>query len=108
MIKVCGHRILVRPILLNESDDVFKAAKAVGLSIIRNDEKREAESVDQGVVVQVGPTAWKDFNTDPWCKEGDTIVYAKFAGKKVTDPDSKEDYVVLNDEDVVCIVEESK
>lgn len=107
MIKVCGHRLLVKPILLEETDDVLKSAKLAGIEIIRDDVKREAESVDQGVVVQIGTTAWKDFNSDPWCDVGDKIVYAKYAGKLIIDPDTKEKYVALNDEDVVAIVGES-
>jgi co-chaperonin GroES (HSP10) len=107
VIKVCGHRLLVKPILLEETDDVLKSAKLAGIEIIRDDVKREAESVDQGVVVQIGTTAWKDFNSDPWCDVGDKIVYAKYAGKLIIDPDTKEKYVALNDEDVVAIVGES-
>lgn len=106
MIKVCGHRLLVKPILLEESDEVYKSAKALGLELIREDTKREAESVDKGIVMQIGATAFKDFGGDYWCHVGEMIVYAKFAGKLVKDPVTKEDYIVLNDEDVVAVIGE--
>lgn len=106
MIKVCGHRILVQPKLLEETDAIYKQAKAFGLEIVREDRAREHESVDQGVVLQVGPTAWKDFGGEPWAAVGDTIVYAKFAGKLLVDPETKEKYIALNDEDVVAILSE--
>ncbi len=105
MIKVCGHRLLVKPIEFMSDDPVVQAAKRLGIEIARTDDrKREAESVDKGKVVQIGPTAWKDFNSEPWCKVGDTIVYAKFAGKLVIDPTTQEKMIALNDEDVVCVV----
>lgn len=108
MIKVCGHRVLVKPILLEETDEVYKRALAAGLKIERFDRAREHESVDQGIITQVGPTAWDDFGGDAWAQEGDTVVYAKFAGKLVEDPATKEKYIVLNDEDIVAIVKEQE
>lgn len=108
MIKVCGHRLLVKPILLEESDAVYKSAKKLGIELIRDDTKREAESVDKGLVVQLGATAFRDFGGDPWCHPGDTIVYAKYSGKLIEDPDTQDKYIALNDEDVVAVVKEAE
>lgn len=111
MIKVCGHRLLVKPILIEETDEVFKSAKASGLIIERDqrEKKREHESVDVGVLKQVGPTAWKmpEHGDAPWAFVGDTVVYAKGAGKKVVDPETQEIYVCINDEDCVCVTREA-
>jgi co-chaperonin GroES (HSP10) len=41
-------------------------------------------------------------------KVGDTVGFAKFGGKFVTDPESKEELLVLNDEDIICVFKESK
>lgn len=106
MIKVCGHRLLVKPILLDESDAVLKSARAAGIQIIREDTKREAESVDRGLVTQVGPTAFREFGGEPWCAVGQTVVYAKYAGKLIEDPDTHEKFIALNDEDIVAVVGE--
>lgn len=112
MIKPCGHRLVVKAFKQEEVDEVLKAAAKSeflkGFEIINSNKKREDASVDKGVVQAIGPTAWKDFGGDPWCKVGDTILFAKFAGKVVEDPETKEDVFILNDEDVVAVVQEGQ
>jgi co-chaperonin GroES (HSP10) len=109
MIKPAGHRLVVKAYKQEDVDDIMKKHKAFlkDFEIINTNKKREDASVDQGVVVAIGPTAWQDFKSDPWCKVGDEIVFAKFAGKIVTDPEDNEDYFIINDEDVVAVVKES-
>jgi hypothetical protein len=34
---------------------------------------------------------------------GDYIAYARFAGKALEDPYTQEEFVALNDEDIVCV-----
>jgi co-chaperonin GroES (HSP10) len=106
MIKPAGHRLVVKPFKQEEVDEVLKAAKKFGFEIVNENKKREDASVDQGVVLAIGPTAWQDFKSEPWCKKGDTILFAKFSGKFVTDPETNEDVVILNDEDVVAVITE--
>lgn len=110
MIKVCGHRLLVKPYKQVEVDEIMKKHKDFlnQLEIINPNRAREDASVDRGVVVDIGPTAWKDFNSQPWCKIGDEIVFAKFAGKVVEDPETEDTYFILNDEDVCAVTKESK
>ena len=107
-IQPCGHRLTVKPYKQEELDDVTKSAKAAGLIVINENAKREDASVDRGFVLAIGPTAWKDFNSEPWCKVGDEVLFAKFAGKIVTDPETQQDVFILNDEDIVAVVKESK
>ena len=107
MIIPTGHRVLVKQTAYDEKDEVFKSAAKAGIVIQKDPNVRYQESVDEGVIIDVGPTAWKDFGGEPWAKVGDTIVFAKHAGKKVVDPSDKDThYVVLNDEDVVAIIKE--
>jgi co-chaperonin GroES (HSP10) len=40
----------------------------------------------------------------PWIKVGDHIYYARYAGKRVLTPDTKEELLYLNDEDVAGLV----
>lgn len=109
MIQVKGYRILVKPILLKESDKDYKRAAAMGLEVIRDPTTtaREHESVDQGVVTAIGFGAFKadDFYGEEWAKVGDTIVYARGAGKLVIDPETQEKYIVINDTDVVAVLQ---
>ena len=97
MINVCGHRVLLKP------KDVEKVTKG-GIYIPDNVADKEARATTVGTVINVGPTAWHDFPGDPWCKEGDVVLYGKYGGKIVEDPNTKEKYVVCNDEDIICIL----
>lgn len=109
MIKICGHRLLVKPMDYLSDDPALQRMKAMGFQIAdTEDNKRAKESVDKGTVVQVGPTAFKDFGGDAWCEVGDEIVYAKFAGKLIVDPSTNEKFYAINDEDVVAIVGENE
>ena len=104
-VKVCGHRVLIKVFDIAEVDDVFKSAKAAGIHIQESDQMgREQGAVDRGVVVQLGDTAFKDFSEAPWCVEGDEIVFSRYAGKKITDPYTKEIFTCINDEDVLIVI----
>lgn len=106
-IRPCGHRLAVKPYKQDEVDEVVKAAKQFGFQIVNTNEKREDASVDRGVVTAIGPTAWQDFKSEPWCKVGDEILFAKFAGKFIDDPETGEPVCILNDEDVVAVLKEA-
>ncbi len=105
MIYPSGHRVLIKQEHYDETDDVFKSARAAGIEIVKDKATRYQESVDKGLVVAVGPTAWKDFGSIPWAEVGDIVVYAKLSGQRVEDPEDKNTYfVVVNDEDVVAVL----
>lgn len=105
MLKVCGHRILLKPFTLEEVDETYKRAKAVGIEIPELEEKRrEQNAIDKAIVISVGGTAWRDFGNTPWAEIGDLIIYPKYSGKWVEDPADKQKYLILNDDDVLCVV----
>ena len=104
VIKPILHRILVKPDTLEEVDEVFKRAKAAGLAFDFSEREREQAAIDTGIVVDVGPTAFRDFGSENPLKAGDRVVYAKYGGKAIIHPDTKVKYVALNDEDVICII----
>ena len=112
MIKPAGHRLVVKPYKQADVDDVFRKHKEFlkDFTIINDNKKREDLSVDKGIVLSIGPTAWQNesHGYTPWCKVGDEIVFAKFAGKEVEDPETGEFVFVLNDEDVVAVVKEAQ
>lgn len=103
MIEPVLHRILVRQDKLEEKDETFRRAHASGIYIPMDERAREQAAVDSGEVLAIGATAFKDFGTESPIKVGDHIVYARHAGKDVTDPDTDEKFVAINDEDVVAI-----
>lgn len=107
MIEPLLHRIVVKPENFEELSEDHKYAKKIGLEIVKVDETRNAQaSVDVGVVVAIGPTAYKDFGVSSPVSVGDRVNYARFSGKIVKDPATKEEFVVLNDEDCICIIKE--
>lgn len=108
MIVPLIHRIIVKADKIDDTDPEYKRLKAIGLELADHSErKREQASVDKGTVVSVGPTAFRDFGeADCPVKVGDYIAYARFSGKKITDPFTLEEFVALNDEDLVCVFKE--
>ena len=108
MITPLLHRIIVKADKIDETDPEYKRLKALGLELAdHSDRKREQVGVDKGIVVSVGPRAFKDFGEDtPPIATGDYVAYAKFAGKKITDPYTLEEVIALNDEDVICVFKE--
>lgn len=104
MIKVTGCRILVKPYKLQEHDKVYDSAKKAGIILSEVSERKEQVNIDKGVVLQVGTKCHEDYVGD--LAVGDTIAYAKFGGKFITEPSSDELFLVINDEDVVAIFKE--
>ncbi|OHE79028.1 MAG: hypothetical protein A3F67_10945 [Verrucomicrobia bacterium RIFCSPHIGHO2_12_FULL_41_10] len=97
-IKAPGFRVVVLPDPVEE-----KTASGIVLAI---DNRLEKGATDKGHVVSIGPIAWMAFKPyeGPWAKVGDYIGYAKYAGKWITDKDGI-DYLVIDDQDVICIYE---
>jgi len=94
-LEVLGHRVLVKP---QEIEEVSEG----GIVVITNDRqlKLEKAGAKVGHIVDVGPTAWA--GEENWAKPGDEIVFSKYGGKPIMDPVTEEDYLIMNDEDVLC------
>jgi co-chaperonin GroES (HSP10) len=113
MIKVVLHRVLIERDVPQDTDAIRtkKALNASGFVapqwVQDNLDKqalRENASMDRGVVLDIGETAFQDYHIAPPIKVGDYICYAKFGGKDVEDPETGKVLVVINDEDVVAIL----
>jgi len=100
-ITVTGCRILVKPFKLQEHDKVYDSAKKAGIILTDISERKEQINVDKGVVLQIGTKCHEDYVGE--LKVGDTIAYAKFGGKFISEPGSEEIYLIINDEDVIAI-----
>ena len=110
MLIPCGHRVLIKLDKLEETDETFKSASNAGIVIPKEfkEFRLEQNAVDKGTIIEIGPTAWKDFGGEPWAVVGDYIAFARHAGKYITDPTDKQEYVLLNDEDIVCVIKGDK
>ena len=77
--------------------------------IILKLEHEAAEQAGQiaGTVVAVGEECYYRWDT-VWCKVGDRILFAKFAGKTINDVSTGKRYLIMNDVDVVAIINEEK
>lgn len=104
MLQVVGNKLLIKP------DEIEKEVDLNGKKfVIVQDEKREKAAQRLGTIVEVGHAAWFDFPTDlrGWVSVGDRVIYQRHAGTFVVDPDTEEEYVIVNDNDVHCIVKET-
>lgn len=102
--QIVGHRLLIKPITLEQHDEAFARARAAGLELMPKTQRQEASIIDRGTVEQIGPTAFKDFGGEAWCQVGDQVDYVRHGGKFVVNPDNKdEDWLVINDEDVLVV-----
>lgn len=99
MIKTPGYRLLVKP-------EEIKRQTASGLIIeYGENEKLEKGARTLGEVIDIGPLCWgMDQGKPAWCKIGDKIYWAQYAGKNVVDPENQQEYLILNDEDVCGVV----
>ena len=102
------HRILVKAEKFDEFNKDIQRAKSIGLEIPElEDHKRAQASVDRGVVVSIGATAYRDYGVECPVKIGDVVNYARFSGKIIVDPETEQEYIALNDEDLICIIKDS-
>ena len=88
-----GWRILLRPLEVEE-----KTASGIIISTKENSD-REQMANTTGEVIEVG----EECNT--WCKPGDRIVHAKYAGLIYLGKDDVT-YRLVNDEDIVAVLDD--
>ncbi len=109
MIEPAGHRVLIKPDDIQETDDVLRKAKELGIEIVKDRQTERAERASQvtGVIIGIGKTAWLAYDKgEPWAVVGDRVTYSKYGGTFVSDPDTGEEFILLNDEDITCILKE--
>lgn len=111
-LKVRGHFLLVKPDPPKESFQIPEALKATGFEIgmTPEQEKRELAGSQIGTLVGIGNTAWRAYDGDdpmwePWGKVGDRIIFARYGGKIVQDPETLEKFMIINDSDMQALVE---
>lgn len=102
-LKVLGDRVLILPKDLTREHSIEGSNLKIALAYgdLENAHKMASQ---EGTIVDIGPEAWSEYK-QPWCKVGDKVVFAQYAGKFVTDPESKINYIVINDIDVQVRVE---
>ena len=107
-IKAVIHRLVVKPVELEEYDETDAKLKELGfVKGITEETKYHKTQIDQGTVLDIGPTAFRDYvqkyNLEVPVKVGMLVTYARHSGKTVKDQKTGEELVVINDEDVIVI-----
>jgi len=106
-LKVKGYRVLIEAEKIQET-----SAGGIVLTATENQKRLEQHGMYEGRVVQVGDLAFTDKTVngepcEPWCKVGDMVYWARYAGKFLYDPVTEIEYSVVNDEDIICVIEEA-
>jgi len=94
----CGNRIILKQQSLEKTTDS-------GIVIKLENEKAEQAAIIQGTLIAVGEDSWDQWSA-PWAKVGQEVYFAKYAGKNVYDPKTKETYLIMNDIDIICTIGE--
>lgn len=92
--ETLGFRILLKPF-------VEKVSKG-GIMIARS-ERSQAINTDKGEIVLIGEDAWPNNpKVKAEMKPGDKVMYAKWGAKLLEDPEDKDSfYILCNDEDIL-------
>jgi len=128
MLTPCGHRVLVKA-----KEVEVESTGGIILTSSETEKRLEKAGICEGVIVAIGDTAWRDFDKDympkwirvifdvytrlilksdskstdewtQWAKVGDRVYYSQYGGKFVVDPTTEEEYVMMNDEDIMGVI----
>ena len=91
-INPAGHRILIKP------QEVKKVSAGGIILSTESSGEREQMANTTGVVIAMGDTCY-DNRPTPWCKVGDKVIFAKYAGLLYKGKDGK-NYRMVNDKDI--------
>ena len=96
-IKALGHHVIIK---VPKPEERTKG----GILIPETTRDAERRAAELGEVMDVGQTAWMadGLGGFKWAEVGDKVWFAKYAGKWVQDPDSKEEYLIVADTDVIA------
>jgi len=100
--KPTGWRLLIMP-----HSGIKKTKGGVHLTDKAQEEIQLTTNV--GLVLKVGPDAYKDSNRfpdGPWCKEKDWVLFAKYAGSRIKIEGGE--LRLLNDDEVLAVIEDTE
>jgi co-chaperonin GroES (HSP10) len=106
MMYPVGFGVLVKP---DPVEEEWKKAK--DSKIIIPDKVKDAQRIHifTGTILAIGEQAWRDLvDGKPWAKVGDRVIYARYAAKIFTHPETKEDVALVQDRDILLVLEEGE
>jgi co-chaperonin GroES (HSP10) len=96
------YKVLVKPDLIEETDDAIKRFKALGMELPEAEKQRDKMKQITGTLLAVGGKAFEDFG-DPSPVLGDKVYFAKYAGM-ILESDSKIEYRLMSDKDITAVL----
>ena len=92
--EALGNKVIVAP---KDVETISEGGIIMGGA---NFERNERAECSEGTVVDIGPSAYLDpiMGGEPWVKVGDKVIYAKYSGKFIKNPEDDKEYVVINDD----------
>ena len=90
-----GYRVLVKPEPIEEKT-------AGGIIIAQTDPYKQAQCA--GTIVAIGEACWRE-SPKPWAKVGDRVLFARYGGLIRKGLDGEE-YRILNDEQITCVIDQ--
>lgn len=100
--KPTGWRIVILP---------YRGTKKTKGGIVLADQTLERQQLTTvcGYVLAIGELAYKDeakFPTGPWCKEGDWVIFGRYAGARIGLDDGE--IRILNDDEILAKIQNPK
>jgi len=104
MLEALGNRVIIKPDPIEEVSE-----GGIVFAQTTNFMREEKAATSTGTVIDFGPAAWLDpaMGGEPWVEKGDKIVFARYAGKYVIDPEDGKEYVVINDDAIQARIKEA-
>ena len=96
--KPTGWRMLVLPFKMREKTKG-------GIVLAEQTLERQQVASQCGLVLRMGPDCYKDkerYPDGPWCKEGDWVMFARYAGSRIKIEDGE--IRLLNDDEVLATI----
>lgn len=103
-VRPLGHRVLVKP-------DTTEATTKGGIILPDQITRMEQTAQTAGTVLDIGEGCWLDTPSEAWCKVGDRVVFAKYAGMRFWDSVEgkfRDDLLLLNDLDITALITEEE
>ena len=93
-----GVNVLVKP-------DTVEKMTSGGIILPDQVQEKERGAIETGLIIDRGSQAWIDKGTgEPWAAIGERVVFARYAGKKLRDPFTGEEFIVMPDIDIICVI----
>lgn len=101
-----GFGVLVKPDPLENDLKQSPDSKIVIPDSVKD---RQRIEISTGIIVGIGAAAWRDLaDGQPWANVGQRVLFAKYGGKLFKDPKTNEDYVLLQDRDILMLIEDEE